>query len=287
MLRKKEIDASAIKALAIDLDGTTLLPSGELGERSARILRRLAAGGTRLIVCTGRPLESSRRFCEAMGAQGPMVFFNGALVAEMPSGKPIACDMLPFDVIGRGADVGREMDVHYQAFFPPSNGSEDRSFRLVIERHRPEADFYNVHTGMAPIIMDFKKIFAEPGLKGAAKAMYITEDAAAQEEIRKRMRGQFGESICIIRTHPAFLEVMRAGVSKGSGLKTAMKLAGLAPDEVIAFGDEENDLPMFAAAGFSAAPSSAREKIREAADFVFGPNAQEGMADFLEELFGL
>jgi len=79
---------------------------------------------------------------------------------------------------------------------------------------------------------------------------------------------------------------MAAGVSKGEGLKTVMACRGLKPEEVIAFGDEENDLPMFVAAGFSAAPSSAKENVRQAADFVFGSNAEEGLAIFLEELFG-
>ena len=87
------------------------------------------------------------------------------------------------------------------------------------------------------------------------------------------------------RTYPTFLEIMNAGVSKGEGLKTAMKCRGLKMDELIAFGDEENDLPMFSVAGFSAAPSSAKEKVRQAADFVFGSNAEEGLASFLENLF--
>jgi len=287
MQQKKDIDFSAIKALALDLDGTTLLPAGELGERTALRLRQLAARGIRLIVCTGRAAESSRRFCEAMGAQGPMVFFNGAFVAEMPSGKPVAFDLLPFDVVEHGASIGRDMGVHFQAFFPPPGNSEDGRFRLVIEKPCPEADFYNKHTGMPAITADFKEFFAEPGLRGAAKTMFITSDPAAHEEIRERMHGRFGDSICMTRTHPAFLETLNAGVSKGAGLKTVMKLAELDPSEVIAFGDEENDLPLFAAAGFSAAPSSAREKVREAADFVFGPNEQEGLAAFLEEMFGL
>jgi len=78
---------------------------------------------------------------------------------------------------------------------------------------------------------------------------------------------------------------MNAGVSKGTGLKTVMECRGLKPEEVIAFGDEENDIPMFSVAGFSAAPSNARENVRQAADFVFGSNAEEGLAAFLDDLF--
>jgi hydroxymethylpyrimidine pyrophosphatase-like HAD family hydrolase len=99
------------------------------------------------------------------------------------------------------------------------------------------------------------------------------------------MLDRFGNGIYITGSFPTFLEVLNARVSKGEGLKTVMECRGLKPEEVMAFGDEENDLPMFSVAGFSAAPSSARDKIREAADFVYGPIAEEGLATFLDDLF--
>jgi len=289
MRQATKIDPSRIKALAIDLDGTMLLPDSTLGTRTVRCLRRLVADGIQVIVCTGRASEASRRYCEAIGAQGPMVFFNGAIVAEMPDARPVSFGILPLDVVGYGADVARGMDVHYQVFFPPScdpENGENRRETLVIEKRRGESEFYQNHTGMVPVVADLKEMAVSPDLPGAVKAMFIV-DPMRHGEIRLKMSERFGERIYMTRTHPTFLEVMDARVSKGEGLKTVMKLRGLNPDEVIAFGDEENDLPMFAVAGFSAAPSSAREKVREAADFVFGSNAEEGLAAFLEELFGV
>jgi hydroxymethylpyrimidine pyrophosphatase-like HAD family hydrolase len=93
--------------------------------------------------------------------------------------------------------------------------------------------------------------------------------------------------VYVAQTYPTFLEVMNAGVSKGEGLKIAMKYRGLKPEQVIALGDEENDLPMFSVAALSAAPANAKEKVRLAADRVFTSNAEEGAAVFLEDIFGL
>ena len=288
MRQVTEIDPSAIKALAIDLDGTTLLPDSTMGTRTVRCLRRLIARGIQVMICTGRASEASRPFCEAIGTQGPMVFFNGAIIAEMPNARLVSYGILPLDVVGYGVEVARDMDVHYQVFFPPTgdpkNGEGWRE-TLVIEKRRSESEFYQRHTGMKPVVADLKELAASPDLQGAVKAMFIT-DPTLHGEIRRKMSGRFGDRIYMTRTHPTFLEVMDSGVSKGEGLKTVMKLRGLNPEQVIAFGDEENDLPMFAVAGFSAAPSSAGEKVREAADFVFGPNSQEGLAAFLEDLFG-
>jgi HAD superfamily hydrolase (TIGR01484 family) len=143
---------------------------------------------------------------------------------------------------------------------------------------------YQQHTGITPTVTDMKASIAAGKQEGAIKAMFITEPSL-HEVIRQKMLDRFGSRIYITGSYTTFLEIMNAGVSKGEGLKTVMECRGLKPEEVLACGDEENDLPMFSVAGFSAAPSSANEKIRTAADFTFGSNAEEGIVAFLEEVF--
>jgi hydroxymethylpyrimidine pyrophosphatase-like HAD family hydrolase len=116
--------------------------------------------------------------------------------------------------------------------------------------------------------------------------MFIAEPEA-QERIRPLLERRFGGRIYIARTYTTFLELMAAGVSKGTGLRLAMNHLGLESASVMAFGDEENDLPLFAEAGFSAAPANAKETVRAAADLVIGSNADDGVAEFLEGFFSL
>jgi Cof subfamily protein (haloacid dehalogenase superfamily) len=279
---QKEIDVLKIKALAIDLDGTALLPNSSMGERTVQCLKGLVEKGLQVMLCTGRAVESSQRYYSAIGATGPMVFFNGAEVAEVPDVKVISSNLLGTDVIDYGLELARSMDIHFQVFFPPRGGPWEA---LLIEKQRPEAEMYRKHTGIVPVVADLKAEIAKPGIKGCFKAMFIC-DPSLHDEIRRKMGERFGDSIYMAHSYPSFLEIMNAGVSKGEGLKTAMKCRGLKMEELIAFGDEENDLPMFSVAGFSAAPSGAKEKVRQAADFVFGPSAEEGLAAFLEKTFG-
>jgi hydroxymethylpyrimidine pyrophosphatase-like HAD family hydrolase len=77
---------------------------------------------------------------------------------------------------------------------------------------------------------------------------------------------------------------MSPEASKGRGLKTAMEHLGLCSETIIAMGDEENDLPLFDIAGFSAAPANAKPQVLAAADFQIPSNAEEGVAVFLEGL---
>jgi Cof subfamily protein (haloacid dehalogenase superfamily) len=283
---QKKINPSAIKALALDLDGTTLLPDTSLGDKTVQCLKKLMAGGIQVILSTGRAVEASSRFYTALGAEGPMVFCNGAEVAEVPHIKLISSNLLGFDVVDFGIDLARSMDVHFQALFPPEEGQWEA---LLIEKERPESEMYYRHTGITPVVTDMKAAIAQaaiatPQQKGVVKAMFIAEPAVLAE-VRPKLAERFGASIYITGSYPTFLEMMNAGVSKGAGLKTVMECRGLKPEEVLACGDEENDLPMFAVAGFSAAPCTAKERVREAADFIFGPPAEEGLAAFLDKLF--
>jgi Cof subfamily protein (haloacid dehalogenase superfamily) len=278
-------DSLNIKALALDLDGTALLPDTSMGERTVTVLKKLIAQGMQVLLCTGRAIEAAERYRTAIGARGPMVYFNGAEVVDMPAGTVLSSTLLELDVADFCIDMSRDMDAHFQMFLPPGiiEGA-DKWEALVIDKPRPESEMYRNHTGITPIARDLKTVISAPALHGCVKAMFICEPAL-HDTIRAKVLERFGSRIYVARTFPTFLEIMNAGVSKGEGLKTALHYRGLTADTALAIGDEENDLLMFDVSGLSAAPSNARENVRARADFVFGSNAAEGIAAFLEEKF--
>jgi len=287
----RTFDPKKIKALAIDLDGTILLPNTTLGERTQWCIKKLISKGMEIIIATGRAIEASERFRTAMGAEGPMVYFNGAEVVDMPSGKILHTNLIGKDVVDFGTDVARSLGIHFQVYLPagisPETGKRDKNQKweaLLTEKDGPDVQMYKNHTGIEPVIIDLKKVAALPDLEGCIKGMYIA-DPSLHDEIRRLMNERFGGRISVMRSFPTFLEIINNGVSKGKGLKIAMDYKGLKPEEVIAFGDEENDLPMAEAAGFFAVPENARVKIQEAADLVYGSNADEGLATYLNDTF--
>jgi Cof subfamily protein (haloacid dehalogenase superfamily) len=288
----KKPDPHKIKALALDLDGTTLLPDTTLGERTAKILKTLISRGIQIIITTGRAPQACEIYLNAIGAQGAMVFFNGAIVADIPSDEIIHMSLLDKDIVGFGLDIARKNNYFYQAYLPagisPHTGKADLSIKreqLLIEKMRRESENYRARTGITPVTVDIKKVTALPDLKGFIKSMFVC-DEVYHDAIKKKFIDKFAGRISVMRSSPTLLEISNSGVSKGEGLKIAMKKRGLNPCEVIAFGDEENDLSMYGVAGFFAAPANGKDNVRAVADVVFGSCAQEGLAVYLEELFG-
>ncbi|MEI2723503.1 MAG: HAD hydrolase family protein [Verrucomicrobiota bacterium] len=80
------------------------------------------------------------------------------------------------------------------------------------------------------------------------------------------------------------VEVAPAGVDKGVGLRWLCAHLGIAGGDVLAFGDEVNDLPMFAFAGRRVAVANASPAVRDAADEVAPSNADDGVAEVIERL---
>ena len=112
--------------------------------------------------------------------------------------------------------------------------------------------------------------------------MFLVEPEI-QDCLRLTIEKRFGKEVYIVKSARTFLEVLDPRVSKGQGLLLALESRGIKPEETMAFGDEENDLPMLEVAGLSIAPANAKENVKARADLIIASNAEDGVAAFLEE----
>ncbi len=281
-------DFSHVKALALDLDGTVLRPDNSLSANTLDTLRICREKGMRLIICTGRSPEGAEKYRAALKAAGTMVFFNGAEVTDFDeAGQPsntVYSALLSLKATDFCLRLARRTDTYFQVYFPEHTSVP----RLISERKGEEWETYYRHTGSAAVVADMDETFrraADAGSKGCIKAMYVVEGDKL-EHLRSALTEHFGSgansAASIMKTYATLLEVAAPGVSKASGLGLALTRLGLSREEVIAFGDEESDIPLFSAAGFSAAPANAKESVKAAANFIIPSNAEDGVAYFLK-----
>ena len=276
-------EAKKIKALAVDLDGTVLARGAMLSERTARTIKLCVERGLRVILCTGRAIEAAEPYRSAFGATGPMVYYNGAVVLDTPENKILKTALMDKTATGVCVDIARDMGVHCQLYvLNEVNPAGGNRIPLLTERDTPEREMYHKHTGILAELVDLKEVLASPDLQGCVKAMFLAEPEVLAE-VRSRLERHFGDSAYIARTANTFLEVLDPKASKGLGLKFVMEQFSLKKEEMIAFGDEENDIPMFKVCGCSAATANAKDNVKAVANIVIGSNADDGVAAFLEE----
>ncbi|MCA1950617.1 MAG: HAD family hydrolase [Treponema sp.] len=268
---------SDIRAVAIDLDGTTLRSDGTMGEFTQNTLKLCRDKEIQVILCTGRSPAAAEPFRYLLNITGPMVYYNGAAVIDMPNGTLRAGSLVPPDIIQGCVDIALQRDIHFHSFLPGD--------WLVYQKERAETALYESRTGLRGRVVDMKALFGYGDGKqtGAIKGMFIA-DPAILDEVEKELDNRFDGRIYRARSHNNYLEVMAAGVSKGQGLSVALQLRGIPSEAAIAFGDAENDLPMADVVSHFYAPANAIEPVRMRSYAVVESNDDEGPARFLWKL---
>lgn len=257
-------------AVFTDLDGTLLGPDKEVSPRDADAIRRLKELGIPVIPCTGRPPLGTRQVMARLGLE-LAVCSNGGCCQNFGE------DRLLF---------AREMD-HQVAH---------RLFRWLEEQGLP----FLVH---AP-----KQIFASPGvtmpahylLRGKEDGGVVTSESsldgvlilkvlalgddgmAAAEKARELFSPQ---ELAICSSERAFVDFNPPGVSKGNGIRRLAAEMGWRLENILAMGDNNNDLSMLEAAGMGVAPVSGLEEAKAAADFVTSASGEAPLADAVEHYF--
>ena len=257
-----------------DVDGTLLDSRHRLPERVAAAVRATQGRGLAFALATGKMLPSVRSLVEAMALHGPQITLNGAALVLAESGEPLT----------------------YIPLRP-----EDR--RLAIETVRAAApDVLITHFTLDDILLDQpdhpllpvllsygeKTIRAIPSLLAddlppAAKILLVGTHPQLRD-LRTIATPILAERVIVTTTAADFLEFFNLGAGKGHGLDALLAALQIPSEAVIAIGDGENDLPLFARAGLSVAMGNASEQVRSAADLVIGGNDDAGVADFLDEL---
>jgi hydroxymethylpyrimidine pyrophosphatase-like HAD family hydrolase len=263
---------TAPRLVATDLDGTLLDDEGRLTERTSDVLRRVQERGVRVVIVTARPLRwMDELWAHVGGGRGVGIVSNGAITYDIGSREVLDCQ-------GISAEVGLPM---VEAIREAAPGSAVALECLGGYRHEP------AYVDMHPVPPDLwvgglEEIWDEPAVKVLAQHLTLDPD-----DFRNRVIDAVGERATPTWTTDHLMEISAAGVTKGGALAALCERLGVAPEEVVAFGDMPNDLAMLTWAGSSYAVANGHESVLAAADHVAPRNTEDGVATTLARLFGL
>lgn len=255
------------RMIAIDLDDTLLDSTKAIPERAAQAVRRAAAAGVRVVLCTGRTIKGMRRFHEALGLDTPMITSGGAEVYDA-QGKILFADRLKPADVHQVLQLALERGVHAQVYVDGE---------LAFRQRNAEAVKYERSYGFPGI--EIPDLFEREDIV-TPKVLFIADPdtiLAIQQEAIKRF-----PDLVIKRSLPQYLEFVRPGISKGAALKFVASHYGIDLKDVAAVGDNEIDISMIETAGLGVAVANASEEAKAAADMVCGSNDEGGVADVIE-----
>lgn len=266
------------KLIALDLDGTTLNEQGELSPKTLRTLQAATAAGHLVVIATGRPDAIAENFYDELGLTGPMINFNGALIH-----KP-----------------HQQWDRELQATMPIETALALRDLRqqfqiavMVAEgKQLLRADHPYVNIPFLPDLPHPAHLFDRAGLTQAPISVTMFVDGDQLQPLTAAVQAKFPQLIA--KTWGAWsgehtaLEVTTDYASKSRAVAYVAGVYGIAQRDILAFGDDLNDLDMIDYAGVGVAMQNARPEVQRAADRVtLADNAHDGVARFLKDYLHL
>ncbi len=279
-LNSLDRDALDIQLLVLDIDGTIAGQSNEIREPVKQAIRAAQAKGIQVAIATGRMYCSALRFHQDVGSTLPLMAYQGAWIQDPATNK-----------IHRHLPVSRTTAEQLLDYF------ETEALRSLLSVHfyindqlyvreiTPETELYAQRADIQPqAVGDLRKVLAsEP-----TKILALSDDTQIIDQLLGSLRQQYTPAeLYLTKSVATFFEATNPVVNKGTAVRyLAQEMLGLEPHNVMAIGDNFNDLEMLDYAGLGIAMGNAPAEVQAIAQWV-APDVEEDGAAVAIEAFVL
>jgi Cof subfamily protein (haloacid dehalogenase superfamily) len=267
-----------IKLLVLDIDGTIAGESNTLSTSVKQAIAAAQAKGIQVAIATGRMYRSALRFHEEIGSNLPLAAYQGAWIQDPAKGT-----------IHRHLPVGREIAHQLLDYFEQPQWRSLLSIHfyindeLYVREITRETKIYAQRSGIKPIpVGDLRQVLNdyEP-----TKVLALCDDTDAINQLLGNLRRQYTPAELYLTTSVAtFFEATNPSVNKGVAARyVAEELLGLQRNNVMAIGDNFNDLEMLEYAGIGVAMGNAPTDVQAIAQWVAPSVEKDGVAVAIEK----
>ena len=266
------------KILFTDLDGTLLNSEKQIGDYTRKVLDLWAKAGHKLVLCSGRDINSVRSVKEYLNLNYPgmyLIGYNGGQIVDCETGKTIYQVSLTYDQILYVKEAAEKWGLHFHTYTDTN----------IISPSDDEALHYYQRVIKTPVIIseDVKEVKES----GSCKCLIIElHDLEKSEAFRKSLLPWAEkEGITLLYSNPYYLEVFPSVSGKGASVKKLCELLSINPALSVAAGDAGNDISMIEEAGMGIAMANGSEDIKMAATTITAYDKDhDGLAHALYDL---
>lgn len=261
-----------IRLIAIDLDGTLLRDDISVSDYTKRILLKAKEKGIRIVIATGRMFCSARAWGMKIGiGDVPMCVYTGSMVGLCESGKIISDQRMDLKVARDILNVGKENNWYMQSYI------EDT---VYVPFRDERTDKYEEVCGIKAQVLG--EDFWTP-TKAPTKVLFYDNDLSVMKKIRETVGTKFEKVAGSVISQPNYFELNKKGVSKGAALTKLCNEWGINLENVMTFGNAQNDVSMFNLSQWSFAVENASDTAKQAAQFRTLSNNEDGVARAIEK----
>ncbi|GAX00325.1 sugar-phosphatase [Secundilactobacillus mixtipabuli] len=264
----------AIKLIAIDIDGTLVNNRKQLTQHTIDTVTKAREKGIKVVLCTGRPITGVAQYLEPLNISGDteyVVTFNGSL-AQTISGTPIVSHNITLEDYIDLETVARKANIHFHM----------ETLDHIYTANRDISPYTVAESFLVQMPIRFRMPEEITDELTISKGMFV-DDPKRLAPFIKNFPEELKERFYVVQSEPYFFEAMNKNASKGNAIAELAAKLGFAADEVMAIGDQGNDLTMVKFAGTGVAMGNAIDDMKAIAQFVTKTNEEDGVAYAIEK----
>jgi Cof subfamily protein (haloacid dehalogenase superfamily) len=259
-----------IRLAAFDLDGTLMGADQKIRPRVRQAVAQAQDEGVIVTLATGRMITATERFARELNVTAPLLCYQGGWIQAL-DGPVLRRITLPTALAREAIELGAAQGWHTLLY---AEG------QLFIQEYLHPVTFYDALLGSGVTVGEsWDTILATQN--GVDKVLYVAEPEQIPV-MAPVLQRRFAGLAEIVRSHAMFIEVVPLGVDKGSAVAWLAQHFGVPRDEVLAAGDQENDLTMIQWAGIGVAMGNATPPVQKVADWIAPPVTEDGAVAILE-----
>lgn len=265
-----------IKLLVLDIDGTIAGHSNQVRPAVLEAVKAAQAQGVRVAIATGRMYRSALRFHEQIGADLPIVAYQGAWIQDAVTNKRYLHQPVPINLAAELLDYLEQpefksrLSIHFYI-----------NDELYVREVLSDTKDYAVRSGIPPNAVGDLRSTLDPALdQTPTKILALSEDTQLIDELLVNVRRLYRpEELYLTKSVATFFEMAHPLVNKGLAVDyLARELLQIAPEQVMTVGDNFNDVEMLQYAGIGVAMGDAPEEVKAIANWVAPSVEEDGVA---------
>ncbi len=263
---------ASIKMIAIDLDDTLLRDDISISDYTKEILGDAMAQGVKIVIATGRMFCAARPWGKAIGlGDVPMICYTGSLTGLCESGRLLRDVRIELDTAKEILATIREHGWYAHTYIDDEmfvakrdQRTDDYERQCGVKAHEVGEDFY--HPAKAP-----------------TKILICEYDPEKMKAIETFLREKYGALVNQVKSKPFFFEMNSKECSKGKAVLALAKEWGIKTEEIMTFGNGNNDVSMLSMTPWGFAVANASPSAKAAAAHETLSNNEDGVAKAVEE----
>lgn len=262
--------------LALDLDGTLLDSQKRLSSHNLDAITRAQDAGTTIVLASGRHPYSMARFADRLHLKergGYVLAFNGGQLIDYVTGEILFRRELPPELLPQLVEWARRYNLPVMSFRGNVIITEQPQNHYIVEN---AANNRMTVEGVTNFIEALNNLYIPP------TKLLLPGDPEILPEVEAAMKADLAGKMSIYRSAPYYLELVPLGIDKGATLERLLNITRSTREDLIACGDQDNDISMIRLAGIGVAMGNAVDEAKAVADYVTLTNDEDGVAHVIE-----